>query len=110
MKTHSVLVLDRDDLKNALADFFARVLDDIEITRQKILEGKLHSEIPDLTVASEEELIRHYYEFDLGYILLDDHPDCDTVVIGLWDDRWHVAAKRESQQPVESNQPEKPQQ
>ncbi len=96
MKKITVLVIDRDDVRNALADFFARVLNDLDITRQKLLEGKLHAEIPDLTAVSDEELIRLYCEFDLGYAHLSENPDCDTVLIALWEDNWHVAAKREN--------------
>ena len=95
MNKKSVLILDRDDVKTALADFFARVLSDLETTRQRLLDGKLHSEIPDLTAASDEELIRHYYEYELGYSLLSENPDVDTVLIAFWEDNWHVAAKRE---------------
>jgi len=96
MKKSTVLIIDRDDLKNALADFFARVLNDFDTTRQRLLEGKIHSDIPDLTVAPDDELIRQYTEFDIGFALLSENPEADAVLVDLGDDTWTVAAKKES--------------
>ena len=96
MQKNVVLVIDRNDLKNALADFFARVLEDVEQTRQKLLDGKLHTDIPDLTAESDEELIQHYCEFDLGFALLSKNSEVDTVLIDLGGNTWDVAAKREA--------------
>ena len=96
MMKQSVLVIDRDDVKSALADFFARVLNDFDMTRQRLLEGKLHSEVPDLTTAADDELIRHYGEFDLGFALLSENPEADAVLIDMGGDTWTVAAKKET--------------
>ena len=96
MKKQSVLIINRDDLKTALADFFARVLEDIEQTRQRLLEGKIHSEIPDLSIAQDDELIRQYTEFDLGFSLLSENPEVETVLVDLGEDTWTVAAKKET--------------
>ena len=98
MKKQCVLKIDRDDLINALADIFARVLTDLESTRKQLLEGKLHSDIPDLTTISDEELIGHYSEFDLGFALLTENPDVDTVLIDLGNDKWTVAAWKKAVQ------------
>lgn len=86
MKKTTALVLDRDDVKEALADFFARVT--------KFLQCDLNAKIPDLATIADKELIRLYGEFGLGYLLVSENPDADSVLIDLGGDNWHVAARK----------------